>query len=190
MSLEEKRKRREKRKAKQAKAKKVRGGMPRYIACHYRTDLIPPDTEVLRDAFACARDRSRWVKLPYRPLDGSEPSQCWMNVDKAVAGWGGKMVCGWSLRIDPLEGFANCMADIEARPHAVWNDGNGRLWEVSDDCRGCYFVQSDMVRPCLALNVGFTDNEFQARSYRPPDPFLAVHPLIGNFYVPVGQENL
>ena len=66
-----------------------------------------------------------------------------------MALWGGRMVCGWSFRIDPLEGFTNCMADIEARPHAVWADEDGQLWEVSPDCRGAYFLPSDMVRPNL-----------------------------------------
>jgi hypothetical protein len=35
------------------------------------------------------------------------------------------MVCGWSLRLDPTEDRTNCMADIEARPHAVWADDDG-----------------------------------------------------------------
>ena len=81
------------------------------------------------------------------------------------------------------------MADIEARPHAVWADEDGQLWEVSPDCRGAYFLPSDMVRPNLALNVSFTDNELQARTYRPSDPFLALRRPVGNFYVAVGKED-
>jgi hypothetical protein len=188
MSLEEKRRRRAKRKAKQARAKMERGRLPRFIACHYLKNLIPPDAGVLQDAFEYAKDRTRWMQLPYRPLGGTVPCQCWVNVEKAVALWGGRMVCGWSFRIDPLEGFTNCMADIEARPHAVWGDEGGQLWEVSADCRGAYFLPSDKVRPYLALNVGFADNEFQARTYRPPDPFLAGSPQIGNSYIRVGKE--
>ena len=53
----------------------------------------------------------------------------------------------------------------------MWADEDGQLWEVSPDCRGAYFLPSDWVRPNLALNVSFTDNELQARTYRPSDPF-------------------
>lgn len=188
MSIEEKRRRREKRKKKQARARQERGRIPRFIACHYLKNLIPPDAEILRDAFDCAKDRSRWMELSYIPLEGSEPCQCWVNVEKAIALAGGKMVCGWSFHIDPMEGFTNCMAEIEARPHAVWSDANGQLSEVTEDCLGCYFLPSDKVRPNLAVNVGFTDNEFQARTYRPSDPFLARHLQFGNFYIRVGKE--
>jgi hypothetical protein len=129
MSLEEKRKRRAKRKEKEARARKERSRRPRFIACHYLMDQVAPDAGILQDAFACAGDRSRWAQLPYRRLEGSRCCECWVNVGKAVALWGGRMVCGWSFRIDPMEGFTNYMADIEARPHAVWGDEDGR-----DEC--------------------------------------------------------
>src|SRR5438105_3111827 len=61
MTTDEKRKRRAKRKAKQARKERTR--LPRFIACHYLKNMIPPDGEILRDAFDCARDRSRWVQL-------------------------------------------------------------------------------------------------------------------------------
>ena len=105
-----------KRKEKEARARKEQSRRPRFIACHYVMDQIAPDAGVLRDAFECARDRSRWVQLPYRRPNDGKPCQCWLNVEKAVALWGGRMVCGWSFRMDPLDGFTNCMADIEARP--------------------------------------------------------------------------
>lgn len=187
MRPEEKGKRRAKRKAKQVKAREGRTQLPRFIACHYLKDNIHPDHGILLDAFECARDRSHWMELPYRLLTDVKPCHCWVNVEVVVARWGGRMVCGWSFRIDPLEGFTNCMADIEARPHAVWSDDDGKLWEVSPDCRGAFFLPSDRVRPYMALNVGFADNEFQARTYRPPDPFLEGHPLIGNIYISVGS---
>ena len=173
MRIEEKRIRCAKRKAK----------LPCFIACYGFIDLVHPDAGVLRDAYEVSKDRTLWMQLPCRFID-SEPLQCWENVEKAIAYWGGRMVSGWSFRIDPLEGFVNCMADIEARPHAVWCDNEGRLWEVSHDFRGCSFVPSDKVQPYMAINVGFTDTEFQARTYCPPEP----HPLISNFYIRIGKE--
>ena len=182
MSIEQKRQRREKRKQRKAKRRPCRP--PSFVACHYVEDQIHPDADILRNAFDCARDRSAWMRLPYRPID-SEPYQCWHNVEKAVLGWGGKMVCGWWFRIDPMPGITNCMADFEARPHAVWCDDTGTLYEVSHDCRGGFFLPSDKVKPFLALKVGFTDTEFQAQTYRPPNSLFM--PRCGNFYIPLKE---
>jgi hypothetical protein len=180
---EKKRQRRAKRKAKQTRSE--RNLLPRFIACHFLEGKPHPTADHLLDAFECAQNRRNWLELPYRETDG-KPCQCWLNVEKAVSLWGGKMVCGWSFRIDPLDGFKNCLAAIEAIPHAVWSDEEGNLYEVSPDCRGAYFLPSVKVRPYLAINVGFTDNEAQAETYRPPDPFLM--PFSRNFYVRVGKN--
>lgn len=143
---------------------------PRFVACHYRIDLVHPTVEVLLDAYRAAQEK--WLTLPYRPLpDGSEPNRCWLNVEKAIELWSGEMQVAWCLRrSSPLPGDKNALADVEAIPHAVWKDSHGRLYEVSEDCKGLSVVTSDVVKPFMALNVGFCDSLFNARTYRPADP--------------------
>jgi hypothetical protein len=59
------------------------------------------------------------------------------------------------------------MNNIEMIPHGVWRNPVGALIEVSHDCRGGLFVASSVVVPYKGMNVGFVDNEFYARTYRP-----------------------
>jgi hypothetical protein len=147
---------------------------PRYIACHYRLDLVPPTPEVLVDAYHAARDNSRWLVLPFRALTRARFGRCWDNVRRAVRLWGGKMAVGWSFNHDPLPDFKNSMAGIEAIAHAVWLSPEGSLIEVSRECKGKPFMPSEVVQPMMALNVGFCDTLAQASSYSPAHPVLAV----------------
>lgn len=152
-------------------------GMPNFVACHFLADLVPPTAEVLLDAFLCAKDRSLWRTPPYRKLPKSRPSQCWRNVERAIALWGGTSQLGWSYHLDPIEGQKNCMADIEAIPHAVWRSPSGELFEISADYKDRPFMPSDVVQPYMALNVGFMDDHDSAATYRPTNPFLACRTL-------------
>ena len=57
--------------------------------------------------------------------------------------------------------------------HAVWRSPEGKLFEVSDDCKDAPFFPSQVVRPYMALNVGFCDDLSYASTYRPNNPELA-----------------
>lgn len=154
---------------------------PKYAACHYRLDLMAPTEEVLLDAYRAAKDKTRWLTLPYRSLPmGSEFGQCWKNVAKAIQLWGGEAQVGWYFHDDPLPGQRNCLSDIEAIAHAVWRSPDGVLVEVSEECQGAPFFPSEVVQPLMALNVGFCDDLFNASTYRPINPALAA--MSGNIY--------
>lgn len=158
--------------------------MPNYVACHYRMDLVVPTGDDLFDAFRAAHQRADWLKLPFKRLpQGSKKGQCWTNVEKAIAKWGGKMQIGWHFRVDPMPGINNCMADIEAIPHAVWLSPKRELIEVSHDCRAGKFFPSKILKPLIAINVGFVDTEEQARTYRTNNLSLAALCHMGNFYI-------
>lgn len=111
---------------------------------------------------------------------GSEVSQCWKNVAKAIEIWGGQLQVGWHFHHDPMPGQKNHMAEIEAIPHAVWRSPEGSLIEVSEDCQGAPFFPSEVVQPYMALNVGFCDDLSSALTYRPTNPELLV--VSGNAY--------
>jgi hypothetical protein len=159
---------------------------PKYVGCHYRLDLVPPTSAVLLDAYHAAKDKASWVILPYRPLPtGSVDHQCWRNVEKAVELWGGQMQPGWYFHHDPMSA-KNYMAAIEAIAHAVWRSPAGQLFEVSEDCEGAPFFPSEVVRPYMALNVGFCDDLFHASTYCPTNPVLAV--VSGNAYCKIHDD--
>jgi hypothetical protein len=174
--------RRQKRKAKKRLRKTF---LPRFVTCHYLRlpQIIPPTAQDLLDAFELARDRDKWLKLPFQqfPDIPSEEHQCWRNVERVIAEHGGSIQCGWYMTLSPFPPNRNSMNDIEMIPHGVWRNPAGALIEVSHDCRGGLFVASSVVVPFKGMNVGFVDTEFYARTYRPSNP--ALQPISGTFYV-------
>lgn len=64
------------------------------------------------------------MNVPVRPSDGAEIGECFGNVLRHCEQRGGSIVYGWNIWLWPR-------VFVEAEHHAVWDDGNGRLIDVT-----------------------------------------------------------
>lgn len=159
--------------------------LPKFIAAHYVVNdhTVPPTSKMLRDAYQAARAPEKWIKpVPTDLVDEDfDPSMCWENVEIAVEKFGGKAINGWSFHDDPIFDQTNRLARWEAIAHCVWQDTNGKIWDLTPNFMGSPFAPSSVVVPYCACNIGFVDNELYAKTYRPPFEFVPYR----NKYIPV-----
>lgn len=62
------------------------------------------------------------IKIKTKYLPGMEPLRCSVNVAKAIQRHGGNLVTGWNVG-------GTVVAELQH--HAVWQDSEGNLWDVT-----------------------------------------------------------
>jgi len=81
---------------------------------------------------------------------GTLPSECYPNVSKKVETSGGRMILGWQVWQTELI--------IEAEHHAVWEDPDGELWDITPktypDIQQIMFIEDEN----LVLGATQVDN--------------------------------
>lgn len=65
----------------------------------------------------------RILRVPFRPVEGVVLQRCFLNAAAAAGRHGGRAVYGWRVADEPLY--------RQLQHHAVWEDADGQLWEVT-----------------------------------------------------------
>jgi len=74
------------------------------------------------------------TELPQKIDQQARPLKCWQNVEAKVKAEGGKVVNGVMV-IDDYKGYYRLVA------HAIWEDPDGRRWELTPGNEGEKFVE-------------------------------------------------
>lgn len=92
---------------------------------------VPPTeiTPVVRSLCQFINPNAQPIRVAVEPSEGAEISECFGNVLQHAERHGGSIVYGWSIWLWPR-------VYVEAEHHAVWDDGNGRLIDVTPHLGG------------------------------------------------------